>query len=379
MSIGIAIPENSVMGVAKRNNLIVITFSLLMIFVAILVSALLSRSITHPMRILSEEMGKIKDFELDSDRAIATVLTEINDMQASFESMKQGLKNFRKYVPADLVSELLLHDTEARLGGTQKELTVFFSDIANFTGISEKLTPEALVADLCEYFEVMSRTIQDCSGTLDKYIGDSIMAFWGAPKDMNDHAIQACMSAVLCRARLSKLRRTWENRGKLGFGTRMGINTGEVVVGNMGYENRMNFTCIGDGVNTASRLEGLNKAYRTEILVSASTWALARDAFEFRLIDRVAVKGKTKGIDVYELVSLKDDIHPDIKKLHRVYEQGLAYYFDRNWAEAQRRFMAVLKYKNDDVPARLMLGRIKAFMEKPPIEDWNGVFASHEK
>jgi adenylate cyclase len=379
MFIGVAVPEDDVMGVAKRNTLVVILFSGAMILAAIFVSIVLSQAIARPMRILSEEMAKIKNFVLDSDRTVETILTEINEMQSSFDGMKQGLNNFRKYVPADLVSELIRHKKEARLGGEKKSLSIFFSDIANFTSISEKTAPEDLIIDLCAYFEVMSRGISETGGTIDKYIGDSVMAFWGAPREVPNHAELACRAAISCRDRQAALARSWENKGKLGFVTRFGINSGEVIVGNMGDEKRMNFTCIGDAVNTASRLEGLNKAYGTSVIVSASTYQGAREGFEFRHLDRVAVKGKREGIDIYELIALKDDINPSVKKLYALYEEGLALYFERRWVEAQKRLAAVLKYKPGDGPAKVLASRIRAYVASPPPEDWGGVFESHEK
>lgn len=379
LNIGIVIPEDDIMGEARRNNLVVSLFSALMVLIALLVSVLLSRAIAKPMSVLSEEMGKIKDFVLDSDRRVNTIIYEIDDMQTSFDGMKKGLNNFRKYVPADLVSQLIQESEEANLGGESRELTIFFSDIAGFTSIAERTAPEDLVKDLCEYFSVMSEAILSEQGTLDKYIGDSVMAFWGAPRSMADHAKKACASAIICRDRLASLFMLWENRGRPRFTTRMGINTGTVVVGNMGYEKRMNYTCIGDPVNLASRLEGLNKAYGTGILVSDSTWQLAKDDFAFRQVDRVAVVGKKEGVNVYELIAPKDYIQQNLKKLHGLYEVGMAYYFDGRWKDALKYFETVLKYRPGDGPAKVLAARVRGYLVNPPAEDWNGVFSSHEK
>src|SRR5262245_28292167 len=322
LRIGVIIPDHDIMGAVHRNNYIIIGFSLFMIMLAILLSLVLSRLIARPMHQLSAEMKRIEKLDLGASEAIPTIITEIDDMQGSFDSMKTGLQNFRRYVPADLVSQLVGQKQDASLGGVSRRLTILFSDIANFTSISEHLEPEMLVQDLCEYFNVISRAILAERGTLDKYIGDSVMAFWGAPVEIDEHAYRACVSAVTAQDRLASLFRQWESKGKTRFATRIGIHTAEVVVGNMGYEERLNYTVIGDGVNLASRLEGLNKFYGTSTLVSHATQELVRDCFEFRRVDRVAVKGKTEGVDVFELLALKGDIPVNLRKLMDIYENG---------------------------------------------------------
>lgn len=375
----VSVPERDFMGTAWSNNFLSILFSSVMILVAIVASVFLSRAISLPMRVLSEEMGKIKDFNLQEGKQVDTMILEINDMQSSFQGMKRGLINFRRYVPADLVAELLRQKKDADVGGERKELTIFFSDIADFTGISERTSPEDLVGALGEYFDVMGGAILARRGTLDKYIGDSVMAFWGAPVPMEDHAGAACGAALECRERLGALFRQWENRGRKPFRTRMGINTGEVIVGNMGSTERINYTVVGDPVNLASRLEGLNKLYGTDILVSASTRALAGEAFEYRKVDRVAVKGKREGVDIYELVARKDDINVALKKLYSAYEEGLALYLGREWDKALARFAVVLKYRPHDGPARALSERCARYRAEPPGEDWSGVHVASEK
>jgi adenylate cyclase len=265
------------------------------------------------------------------------------------------------------------------LGGVCRQLTILFSDIANFTSISEHLAPEVLVQDLCEYFNVISSAILAEKGTLDKYIGDSVMAFWGAPVALDEHAYRACMAAVTAQDRLASLFRQWESKGKTRFATRIGIHTAEVIVGNMGYEERLNYTVIGDGVNLASRLEGLNKFYGTSTLVSHTTEALVRDHFEFRRVDRVAVKGKTEGVDVFELLALKGDIPVNLRKLMDVYENGLAAYFERDWKFALQHFNTVLKYRPGDGPSQVLAARCRRFMVQSPPETWNLIWECHAK
>ena len=379
LRIGVIIPDNDIMGAVHRNNYIIIGFSLFMIMLAILLSLVLSRLIARPMHQLSAEMKRIEQLDLGVSETIPTIITEIDDMQGSFDGMKTGLQNFRRYVPADLVSQLVGQKQDASLGGECRQLTILFSDIANFTSISEHLAPEVLVQDLCEYFNVISRTILAERGTLDKYIGDSVMAFWGAPVEVDEHVYHACMAAVTAQDRLASLFRQWESKGKTRFATRIGIHTAEVVVGNMGYEERLNYTVIGDGVNLASRLEGLNKFYSTSTLVSHTTQELVRDRFEFRRVDRVAVKGKTEGVDVFELLALKGDIPVNLRKLMDVYENGLAAYFERDWKFALQHFNTVLKYRPGDGPSQVLAARCRRFMVQSPPETWNLIWECHAK
>jgi adenylate cyclase len=379
LRIGVIIPDHDIMGAVHRNNYIIIGFSLFMIMLAILLSLVLSRLIARPMHQLSAEMKRIEKLDLGASEAIPTIITEIDDMQGSFDGMKTGLQNFRRYVPADLVSQLVGQKQDASLGGVSRQLTILFSDIANFTSISEHLEPEVLVQDLCEYFNVISRAILAQRGTLDKYIGDSVMAFWGAPVELDDHAYHACTAAVTAQDRLASLFRQWESQGKTRFATRIGIHTAEVVVGNMGYEERLNYTVIGDGVNLASRLEGLNKFYGTSTLVSHATQELVRDRFEFRRVDCVAVKGKTEGVDVFELLALKGDIPVNLRKLIDVYENGLAAYFERDWKFALQHFSTVLKYRPGDGPSQVLAARCRRFMVQSPPETWNLIWECHAK
>jgi adenylate cyclase len=373
--ISIIIPENDIVGNVRKNLRSVTVFSVGILIFVLLASAFFSQAIAKPMRILSEEMSKIKTFQLDSHVPIKSSFTEIAKISDSFENMKSGLKNFKRYVPAELVAQLINESITADLGGDQQELTMFFSDIAKFTSIAEKMPAEKLVEDLCVYFEIISKTIIENSGTIDKYIGDSVMAFWGAPVKIENHAEKACESAILVRNNLHSLFRQWENKGKHPFLTRIGIHTGSVIVGNMGYKDRLNYTVIGDAVNISSRLEGINKIYGTDIVVSQYTQMQSKNSFEFRHLDRISVLGGVQALDIFELITFIDDIDKTLKKVYRFYEHGLQYYFDQNWGEALKCFATVLKYRPNDIPSRLMQKRCLAYQNNPPPKEWNGVFA----
>jgi len=288
-------------------------------------------------------------------------------------------KNFKRYVPADLVIQLINQNITADLGGKLQELTVFFSDISKFTSIVEKMEPDRLVQDLCVYYESLSKIILTNKGTIDKYIGDSVMAFWGAPVLMEDHAKNACLAAVTIQNNLRNLFAQWNNAGKVPFLTRIGIHTGNVLVGNLGYKERLNYTVIGDTVNVSSRLEGINKIYGTEIIVSENVFNKCNSDFNFRKLDRVSLLGRNEGMDIFELISLKDGIDKKEKKINEFYETGLKYYFEQNWKEAYKYFYTVVKYRPGDIPGKLMCQRCLLYKKNPPAKEWSGVYSQTEK
>jgi adenylate cyclase len=300
-------------------------------------------------------------------------------MKRAVDNMKNGLRSFRKYVPADLVAELITLRKEAVLGAEKREATVFFSDIEDFTAISERLTPEALAEHLAVYFEGMTKIILRNRGTVDKYIGDAIMAFWGAPTAAPEHALLACRCALQCRSFLNALAGEAARSGAPVFRTRMGINSGELIVGNMGYEERMNYTVIGDHVNLASRLEGLNKYYGTQIIISQYTYAEVKGAVEARMIDVVAVKGRKQGVILYELVSEKDDLEKGEKSFIDLFNEGMVCYLERRWSEAIRMFQETSRKNPLDKPSQMLLERCRAYASDPPPGDWNGVVKLTQK
>ncbi|MDR0322115.1 MAG: adenylate/guanylate cyclase domain-containing protein [Treponema sp.] len=283
--------------------------------------------------------------------------------------------HFKRYVPADLVIQLINRNITADLGGEQQELTVFFSDISKFTSIVEKMEPEKLIKDLCVYFESISKTILENKGTIDKFIGDSVMAFWGAPLPMENHAEKACHTAIVIQKNLRYLLQ----QEKIEFVTRIGIHTGSVIVGNLGYKERLNYTIIGDSVNVSSRIESINKIYGTEIIVSDSTYKECKDNFEFRLLDRVSLLGHSGGMNIYELISFKDEIDLLQKRNCELYEEGLQHYFRQNWDKAMNSFNEIIEYSPNDTPSRLMIDRCLQYKDNPPPEEWNGVFIQTAK
>ena len=379
-TIGILIPKDDILGIVKRNSMIVLAIIAVCFMLSVMVGILLSRRISRSLSKLATEVDKVSRLDLDSDEAVPSRISEVVKISDSVGNMKKGLRSFKKYVPADLVRQLNDLHKEAVLGGEKKTLSIFFSDIADFTAIAEHLSPEALVENLGIYFRGMSYTILENGGTLDKYIGDAIMAFWGAPVDRTNHASLACTSALKCQKYLEQLAVGFTRAGKPLFNTRIGIHTGEVIVGNIGYEERLNYTIIGDSVNLASRLEGLNKYYGTRIIISDETLAQIAGEFVTRKIDLVAVKGKSNGVGIYELVGTKDDLTADRLESIKLYSQAMELYLSRQWQEALPIFQEALRKSGGaDRASGLMVERCTEYSATPPQSDWTGVYAFHSK
>lgn len=378
-TIAIVFPYRDYFSSFTRNNIILYSLAFFFVIITIFIAMRLSKKISEPLVSLAEATDKIRNFELEPVPHIGSIMKEVDNMSVAVDNMRSGLRSFKKYVPADLVKELIAMNKEATLGGEKKNLTVFFSDIAGFTSISERLKPETLVEFLGEYLGEMSQIILDHKGTVDKYIGDAIMAFWGAPKEFNDHAVWAAKAALAYQARLKVLSEKWVSEGKPDFYSRIGLNTGDIIVGNMGYEKRMNYTVIGDAVNLASRLEGINKVYGTSIIIGEETYDQVKDSMETRYLDVVAVKGKEKGIRIYELLAEKGQIS-DKENEHRVsYEKALSSYFKRDFENAKSMFEQTLKLDIDDGASKLFIERCHEFVQNPPSRNWDGVFVAKSK
>lgn len=259
-----------------------------------------------------------------------------------------------------------------------RQVTIFFSDIEGFTRLSEQLSPERLVALLNDYFTEMARVVRSTGGQVDKYIGDAVMAFWGAPVRMERHAHGACRAALDMRAVLRERQADWERTYGHRLRFRAGINTGEVLVGDMGSDLKSNYTVIGDAVNLASRLEGANKAYGTTILVGDSTAQLAQDAYVFREVDRVRVKGKTVASRVHELVGRHGEISAEQQSQLKLWQEALTAYHERRFTEALALFERSAAEFSDPV-AEVYVKRCRGFLDQPPPEDWDGVHDLEEK
>ena len=284
---------------------------------------------------------------------------------------------FGHYLNPAVVNILVNEPEKAKLGGDKRELTIFFSDIASFTTISEHYhkNPEGLVELLNEYLDEMTSIVLKYDGTLDKYEGDALMAFWGAPLPQKDHALRTCYAALDMQKRLAELRPKWKKEGKPELAARCGVNTGIVIVGNMGGKDRFDYTVIGDSVNLASRLEGANKQYQSQIMISDFTFNHVKGKVVTRELDLIQVKGKTEPVKVFELLGKTGmPMTENQKQSLELYHEGLKLYRERKWEEAIAYFQQSFSLDEACYVAQIYTQRASLYQINPPPDDWNGVF-----
>lgn len=296
------------------------------------------------------------------------------------EKKKKQLKGtFQKYVSPEIVNEILKDPSKLELGGIKQEMTVFFSDVRGFTTISEKLDPRALSDLLNHYLTPMTAIIFKNAGTLDKYMGDAIMAFFGAPISSKHHAADACRAALQQIDKLLELQKIYAERGLPMIDIGIGINTGDMSVGNMGSETVRNYTVMGDSVNLGSRLEGINKQYGTRIIISEFTQKhISADDFAFREIDWVKVKGKNEPVRIFELMAT-GKAQNDLKHRITSFNSGFQFYHEQQWEKAIQEFNSALGFDAGDRTSQLYIKRCQDYMKEPPGADWDGVFTMTSK
>jgi adenylate cyclase len=282
---------------------------------------------------------------------------------------------FSQFLSPVVLEQLKKNPAALKPGGERREMTVLFSDLAGFTTMSEMLAPEALVSLLNEYLTAMAdEIVVDHGGYVDKYIGDAIMAMWGAPLDDPKHASKACLAALANVEKLAQLNKSFAERQLPELGMRIGINSGPMVVGMMGSARKLNYTVIGDTVNLASRMEGANKQFGSKIMISESTYRLAKDDVDVRELDKIAVKGKNEPVVVYELLARKGALDAKKSELIKLFNEGMKAYNARDWAKAEEAFRKATALVPDDGPSAVYVERCRKYKEAPPPADWDGVF-----
>ncbi|MBR1479606.1 MAG: hypothetical protein IJ599_01755 [Alphaproteobacteria bacterium] len=336
---------------------------------------LLSRRISHPISQLCRSANSIGNMDEQYTTLPKSDISEIQELSTAMDTMKLSVSTFSKYAPKDLVRKLLRNGDMPELGGRMKEITLLFSDIEKFSTISEKLPAEYLILHLSEYFDELTKSIMQHNGTIDKYIGDAIMAIWGAPTSDENQVIDACEAALDCQKILEQLKEKWAPLGKPPLPTRIGLHSGSAIVGNIGSQDRMNFTAIGDCVNIASRLEGANKFYGTKILASETVESVARGRILFRTIDKIAVKGRQSGITVYEpICSMRDadESYYGVLELCSKSKEAFELYQSQNFQEALKLYGEIAETFPEKASATtLLVESCREFLKSPP-KDWDG-------
>jgi class 3 adenylate cyclase len=302
------------------------------------------------------------------------VVLVLDDISAE----KRAVTTLQRYMSPALAKQVMEEST-GELGGTRKKVSILFSDIRSFTTLSEGMEPTDVVELLNHHFTDAVNAITEEQGILDKFIGDAVMAVFGVPFISQEDATHACNTALKMREALIVTNKFRESSGKLGIKIGIGVNTGMVLSGNIGSKARMEFSCIGDAVNLASRIEGLTKFYGVQILISEFTLADTGDAFLVRELDSVVVSGKKNAVRVYELLGKKGDILArEVREVSSLYTNALGFYRARNFSQAMDLFQSCIKLHFDG-PSKVLLERCKKYIYAPPPQDWDGCFISTEK
>ena len=369
------LPQSEFLGPIQHLSWLLTAAGLLLCLLFSYLGALFFGEISQNLKNVAYEMEKLGQLNISSQNfgRKETFVEEVHIMNTATDILKIGLGSFAKYVPLDIIHNLMQSGKPAELGGRKNEMTVLFSDLTNFTELAKQLPPVRFLELLSDYLTAMSLIIQESHGQVDKFMGDSVMAFWNAPNEYKEHAKSACSAALLMRSALRELSLQWKGSHMTSISQQIGINTGTMIVGNIGSPTRMQYTVIGDAVNLGSRLEGLNKFYGTHILVSEDTMKQAGPDFLFRPLDFVHVKGRNQTSLVYELLGKVEMGTPELNRAISTYEQALYLYRNREFMKAAQKFEEALEnFKGQDGPSSLMIKRAKAYILQAPPDDWTG-------
>jgi adenylate cyclase len=332
----------------------------------------LARRYSRPLEKLAEQSARVRELRLTDQVTVRSPLREVAQLTDANAQMLTALNSFSRYVPMDLVRQLLHRGEVAKIGGRDDVLTILFTDIAGFTRVSEQMSPQELTLHMAGYFAAMLEELNAERATVDKFIGDAIVAFWGAPEPDPEQAQHAVRAVLHCCDRLCELNEAWTLEGRPPLHTRFGLNRGPAVVGNVGAPDRLNYTVLGDTVNMASRLEALNARYGTSVLATEAVVEAAGPEFVWRRIDRVAVKGKDEAVTIFEPLGEATRVSAEEAELAKKYEDALDHYAQGKFNEAIVALEALLELSPDAAALRL-LERCRSCAANPPASDWDGV------
>jgi len=364
---------------AWRHILGSMTILALIMFAGIIVVILVARKMSVRLEMMSSDIIKVSQGEITPQSTDGYRIIEMYNLASGIEEMKTGLLSFRKFIPRDIVNQVVHSRKTANMFVEKKTITLFFSDLKNFTSLAESLDPAVLIDILGDHLAFCSSIIQNNHGTIDKFIGDSVMAFWNAPSAVENHAAMACIAALECQAAMKTFNETNKTRGFPQISMRIGIHTGEALVGNIGSNTRLNYTAVGDSVNLASRLEGTNKDYGTSILISQATNTLVQGKILTRLLDKVSVKGKTQPAEIYEVLGTVADATPELLQRIELTNTARQHYEAREFTLARDCYLQLLNLDKEDGVAKLYIQRCDTFIANPPPVEWNAVIHKETK
>jgi adenylate cyclase len=360
----IVAPLEDFSGEASANNRRLLAMGLIAIGLQVLVIYALSRRIARPLELLEQQVQDVQNFRASHGEPVRSRVREISSLASSVGTLQGAINAFSAFVPRELVRQLIATGHKLELGGRSQFLTVMFTDLEAFSTMSEVTPAQELLERVSHYFDVVTRATIIEKGTLDKFIGDGVMAFWGAPAQLDDHAYRACVAALRIQRGMDKLNADYAEQGKSPLRVRIGIHSDAVLVGNMGAPDRMSYTVMGDGVNLAARLEGTNKEFGTSICISHSVFREAGERLWIRRIGVVTVKGRRQDLQVYELMGLKEGdpdllASPHIIRLCEMTNKAYASYEDGDIAQARQRFIEITEAYPGDPLALAMIAKCK--------------------
>ncbi|GAB6125008.1 adenylate/guanylate cyclase domain-containing protein [Humidesulfovibrio idahonensis] len=372
--------ESDFMGTAERIRTQAILFALGLLILGVPLLLLVSANIARTLAKLTYEAERISKLEMDSTEIITSHIDEVDRLGDAVARMRSALLSSCRYLPQSLVRQFIKEGTVPSLGGKRHDITLLFTDVQNFTTLSEGMPPEDLMAAMSEYFEIVGQAILKSGGTIDKFIGDSVMAFWNAPLTTENHVESACLAALRLSLASQELNARREASGGPVMATRVGIHTGTAIVGNVGASDRMSYTALGPVVNLASRLEGLNKFYATKILVSHDVRDKARHNFLFRSVDVVVPKGVKEPLPIFELIgSMPQSPYADVAAPRARlgfcsrWERAMTLYRTVQWEKALEEFTALHEAAPGDFVAAMYLQRVRRLLQNKPSKDWKAV------
>jgi adenylate cyclase len=369
-NLGIVVPEEAYTRELESERKRLLFVYLGVVVALVVLGAWTVRALRRGLADIVGRTVRMREFDF-APAPVESTFADVEVALGSLERAKTATRALGKYVPVDLVRRLFEKNEEPSLGGALTRVSLMFTDIEGFTTLSERLSPNDLARALGLYLDAMTCPVQATEGTIDKFIGDAVMAIWNAPSEVPEHAKKACAAALACIEATRELYASPGWGGQPALFTRFGLHTDEVLVGHFGAPARMSYTALGDGVNLAARLEGLCKQYGVAILASDAVVEQAGRDFVFRKIDRVAVKGKSRAVMVYELVARRGELSPAA----RAYERALDAYFARDFAGA----LAILEGQKDDPPSAVLAERCAGLRDAPPGANWDGVYVARSK
>src|SRR6201746_2210581 len=354
-------PIDDFVGTLKSTNRLMMVVIIILTVVELFFIYFASRRLSRPVENVSRQLQAIEGLNFDTPARPPSNIQEIARLESAAALLRTSLKSFSSFVPLDVVRQLIKSGIPLTLGVEPRFLTVFFSDLENFSSHSETLAPADLLVQISTYLEEASAAISHEGGTVDKFIGDGVMAFWNAPIQRSDHVLRACAGAVRAARRMERVNDAWDSEGRPRIRIRIGLNCANVLVGNIGSSTRLSYTALGDGVNVAARLEGINKLFGTTICVSDQVYEQVRTEILARPLKRVQVKGRKTEFMIYELLALTGSHDPELKGRGRDQELcAMTWYASERFAAhdfvaATRAYSAILESFPDDAVAKLML------------------------